>query len=812
MIQPTKIGDPPQGGEALKQFQLTTDTKSKSKQSYGEALSRYIDAGLAGNTSYYFIRNQQFIANRQWANGRIDVAAMFRDRVGLNAKTNFINISYKAPAIVSTTISKLVGRWMGNNEKIVITATDSLSVQDKRDEYEQAEFVMQNKEKLQALQQQSGVQMISQDQFVPQDREELDLWMAHYQRLPEEILHEIGVNDVLAAEGWFDVNKQKCLHDSCEVGLIGTYTWMDEDGVIHVEWVQPENALYSSSKYDDFRDTTWRGRVKSIKISELRARYGAEFGGKLSEEQLWELAQSANEFQLVNNLTWVYDWTFMAYRPYDEWNIDTVEFELKTLDSDIKTITTTKGNKSTIIRDGRPAKTSENEEVVEEKRWNIYKGVYARTNNVMLEWGLKKNMIRPKDPKEIGDVEFGFSFFMYQNYLMRNLALPEKVQEPVEGMILARLKIQQLIARMRPNGSAINATALRELSIGLGEDGKPLDPKTLFDQTGDLYYEGVDVEGRPIPVPITASPDDGFFNKLQALVQTYNHHFQIYKDELGEDPNINSALSKPRVTTDNAKEALAQTDNATSYMYEAYLQLMELTAKKVSCLLHDSVTYGAAAYRHIMGEEDIKDRVFQTKAEMLPTAIEIQGLEMQLNNAIQSNPDFVLYCDTFKVIRIAKENIKLAEAYFRQCQKKMIQSQQQIAQQNSQAASDQQMQPVLAKAQADLEHMKQKAQLDMQVSQTQGDNAIKNTFLSGIMTMYSTGMAIPPTLQPIVNAVLENVALPAMVENQDTRMAIQQQMQAAQQPQQPQQQTQQGQPQTQPQDQGQPIQQPQIAA
>jgi hypothetical protein len=64
----------------------------------------------------------------------------------------------------------------------------------------------------------------------------------------------------------------------------------------------------------------------------------------------------------------------------------------------------------------------------------------------MLEWGLKKNMIRPQDPKEIGNAEFSYSFYMVQNYDMTCLGVPEKIQEPVDQMIIARLKIQQLIA------------------------------------------------------------------------------------------------------------------------------------------------------------------------------------------------------------------------------------------------------------------------------------------------------------------------------------------------------------------------------
>ena len=69
-----------------------------------------------------------------------------------------------------------------------------------------------------------------------------------FQRLPEEIGYEMACNDVLAANGWFDTLKEKMLHDSAETGFVGTYTWMDDQGVIHVEWLKPENCFYSYSR------------------------------------------------------------------------------------------------------------------------------------------------------------------------------------------------------------------------------------------------------------------------------------------------------------------------------------------------------------------------------------------------------------------------------------------------------------------------------------------------------------------------------------------------------------------------------------
>ena len=80
-------------------------------------------------------------------------------------------------------------------------------------------------------------------------------------------------------------------------------------------------------------------------------------------------------------------------------------------------------------------------------------------------------MIRPQDPREIGNAEFSYSFVMPQNYLARNLAIPEKIEAAVDGMMLALLKMQQVVARMRPTGAAIDESALQNIDYGLGDAG-----------------------------------------------------------------------------------------------------------------------------------------------------------------------------------------------------------------------------------------------------------------------------------------------------------------------------------------------------
>ena len=505
----------PQGADSLRKFQLTqVGIKDKLSKDYGLSISREIfGTVISGLQGYFYNRNARFIKNRNYANGRIDIQAMFQDRFQFNGKQNYISLNWNALQIVNRIVSGLVGRWMRRNEKVSVTAMDNLSVTEKQEQYDNIEFILHNREMLEKLQQQSGVQMLPQEE-IPADKEELLLWRTQALRLPEEILYETGCNDVLASNGWFDVLKEKMLHDAAETLFVGTYTYMDDNGVIHVEWLKPENCIYSYSDFPDFRDTSWRGYLPTRKISEIRRMYGKEFHpdnpNALSEEDLWTIAQKSKNYQYWTNLQWTDMWVTTFMRPYDEWNIRTIEFELKSVDSEAYTKTTTNLSGSTYIekgmpktRSGKPKPKGDNQEIIPDTNWNIYRGVYLPDCDRLLEWNLKKNMIRPQDPKEIGNAEFSYSFYMPQNYAMRNLAIPEKIEAAVDGMILALLKMQQVIARMRPTGAAINEDALQAIDYGLGDSNKDIDYKKLYDQTGDIYYRSRDAEGNPIPIPIT---------------------------------------------------------------------------------------------------------------------------------------------------------------------------------------------------------------------------------------------------------------------------------------------------------------------
>src|ERR1039457_1387130 len=798
----------------LKNFQISDiSIKDKSSKEYGHKISEMISGTVyAGLGGYYFNRNARFSKNRNYANGKLDVKAMFSDRLEFDGKQNYANLGWEPVQIVNRIVSGLVGRWMGRNEKISIDATDTISVKQKNEEFEELEFWITNREKMEARQQASGVKVMPDN--IPADIDELMLWQSQFQRLPEEILTELGVNDVLKLTGWFDILKEKMLHDSAEAGLVGTYTWMGKDGTIHPDYCRPENMIYSYSEYPDFRDTSRRGVAPSMKISEIRKRYGVEFGGKLKVEDLWEIAATSKNYELQDNLTWLDQWSNAYMRPYDEWNVNSIQFELKTVDSEKWTSTTTKGTGSTILEKGLPKtasgnirkKPQDNQEVIEDTNINIYRGVYLPQSKKLLEWGLKKNMIRPQDPKEIGNAEFSYSFYMYQNYKMRNIAIPEKIEQPVNGMLLSLLKIEQVVAKSRPPGAMINWQALQNIDFGLGDkQNKEIDLKKFFDQTGDVYYNSVDAEGKPIGIPITEIPNTGFLPAIQGWVQTYQFHYQTLRDQLGEDPNLISQALQPRVTQGNVDTSMKAAESATDYVYDAFLYVIEDTAKKITCLLQDSVQYGAKVYRHLLKEQDVEGRIFNAVAKMLPTEQEIAALDARMNVMIQNQPDSIMYIDTSKILRIAKQDIKLAEEYYRQSMKKMLQSQQAQAQQNQQATFQAQQASAQQKSEADLVNLKAELKAKGDADKEASNTKMKEIVLSGVFDIMAKGLEVKPEWMPVVDDLIHNIALPLVTENiehtNNLGSAIDQQNQQNQQMQQDQ-----GDQQTQPQPQPQQMQ------
>lgn len=772
----------PNGNNALKDFALDGDIKSKSDEKFGEKIILQVENII--NSGYFSERNMRFALNRAMAAGRMDTKK-FMDFFNINGKTNYLNISWKSIMIVNTIIARLVGRWMTKKEKASVTAVDPVSIQEKNEEYEDAEFVLFNKEKLAQLEGSSGIPMVPQDQFIADDINHLDLWAKEELRLPEEILYGKGINTVFDDNDWGDmgINTRIIKHDSATVGLIGAETIADKYGKIQVNICKPENMFYSYSERDDFSDAVIKGEIVSYKISEIRNLYP-----KLKIEELWEIAKVSKQWTVNNKITFQTAWNTNMFLPIDDWNVDVVRFTLLSVDVDKNLIKTAKDGSLYVDKPKkRVDEVYPGNEYVEKTMENIYRGVYVRQTKKILEWGLEKNMIKPQNYEQIGKAASPYSFHMYQNTQMRNLAIPEKIEEPVEQMILARLKIQQLVAKLRPSGYQYDIDGLQEMDLGNGIV-KPLELQKITDQTGNVYYRSRDTEGNRIDTPIKELPNAGSVQQLQALIELYNYHSQVVRDEIGINEFAEGQTIKPRTGVQNVQTALEVSFNATDYMNDACIALKDDIADKVACLLHDSVEFGSEAYRKIMKEEDVKKREFKVKIEMLPTTEEITKLMQDVDIYVQTHPDFILYISPFKIREIAKENIKLANAYFEYGQKKAIEGMMRMKQQDSEMNAKLQQESNEQAAQKAIQLQADKMAAEKDMAEFLSNNKKQELLLEHGLGIYkvlltpktgeggaivpSTPAQLPPALDALLNQTFENIAVTLMQDSKLQRQQI----------------------------------------
>lgn len=764
---------------ALKSFQLSGNESDKSNKKYGEKIILQVDEII--RSGYFSERNLRFALNRAMFTGRMNITK-FMDFFDMNGKTNYTNINWKSIMIVNTIVSRLVGRWMTKKYKAQVTAIDDISIKKKKRAIDEAEFYMANKDQLQELADESGVQMIPQDQFIPDDKDHLDLWAEEELRVPEEILMEKGINGVFDENGWgyMGVNTRKHKVDAAVVGLVGKETIADKNGKLVDIYCKPEDMFYSYSEQDDFSDASIKGVIVSYKLSDLRRDYP-----NLTMPELLEIAKTSKQWNASNKITYdTAQWHQGMFLPIDDWNVDVVRFTLKSLDVDRNLIKTATDGSMYV---DRPKKRIEDvypgNEYVEKTIWNIYRGVYVRETKKILEWGLEKNSIRPQDYDKIYEAESPFSFYMYQNDKMRNLAIPEKIEEPVEGMILARLKIQQLVALMIPAGFDYDIDGLQAMDLGNGIC-TPLELRKITKQTGDTYHRSKDAEGNRIENPIRENPNAGSVAQLQELIEIYNHHLQVLRDEVGINEFAEGQTIKPRTGVENVQTSLEISFNATDYINDATVSCADESADKIACLLHDSVEFGSEVYRELMQEKDVKDRNFKTKIEMLPTIEEITEFDNSLNNAMNAQPDLVLYLDPAKLKRMAKKNVKQAERYFYFGQRRAIEGRMKQAEHQSRMNGDIQKESGIAVEKEKQNTLSIELEVKTKIELASSQSKKEESLINMIAGIYQKGLQVPTEWKGVEAEIINNLAIPLFAANKVNAQAVQEQAEQEQNPQQ----------------------------
>ena len=682
------------------------NSKLKRDTDEGLKISKFLQK--AYNSGYFSRRNKKFEKNRKFARGKQPMQE-FLDLLNVDGKEAFVNLDMKAPAIAPKFMQVIIGGFMKRDEKVRATAIDPISVERKKYDRDEAEFRMNFGDEVRGIEEQVGIKLMAEGEFTPEDYDELELYFGLEYQLPEEILFEKGCDYVFYENGW-SVIKRKLLEDVSETGLGATKVSTGPDGKINIRRVVPENSFYGFSNYDDFRDVSFIGEVLSMKLVDIRNQYP-----NFPEEKIWKLATQSKQY--TQTVKWDDRFRYSIDRPYDDWTVDVLDYEIKTIDTMMYQAKTNKyGNVIVEKKDKAPQRLGDNKELITKDMYVIYRGVYVLNTDTMLEWGVAKNMIKPSTTKGIADAYFSYSVYMHENLDLENMAIPERMETSIRQMTLAHLKIQQLIAKLRPSGLIIDIDSLSDINIGQAKALSPLELQAVYDQTGTIYYRRRTEDGdQTNGLPIQEAPNSGSVSQIQQLILVYNHYLERLRDEIGVNEYREGSGVNPKLGLGVQQAQIQASNNATDFIYDAYLSLYQQTAFKISLLLYDSVSYGGRQYSEYLSPEKVKGKQFDVKIEVMPDERERQFLEGMIQTALSAG--MVEFEDAFRVRSI--KNVKLAEMYLSKAKKNKQKEEMKKAQMNSEMNAQAQQQSIAAKAQADAQLQQSEAQGKMMIVSTE---------------------------------------------------------------------------------------------
>ena len=754
-------------------------SKKRSKE-YGLKVAQGIFNSADRNSDgFYGRRYRIWKANREFSMGTNSMKE-FMDLLRVEGNQTYINLDWSTIKIAPKFVEILLGSFMSRREKPIVKASDDMSFSIKEMEKQEAAFRMKNKEQIMALEEQVGHQIESQ-KFMPEDEDDLALYFDLEYRLPEEILFENKIKKVLD-ENDYGVLKRTLIRDVVDVNFAATKVYFDANHNIKIKRVKPENLIYNVFETDNGKDLGYVGEVKPMKISVIRKKYN------LDEETLFKLGQKASrELKRSENLYWRDSYKYTEIRPYDDYSVLVFDFEVKTTDVEYTVKTENKfGNVLAIPKQGKPVAPEGQElagEVIESKMMNIYHGVWVCETEIMLEWNLTSNTIRPYN----NGVDAMFSYSVICPNANGSLipSMIEKAMGPIRQMLVIRLKMQQLIALMKPDGFAVDIEGFSDVDLGLGNTIEPLKLMKIYDQTGRVYWNSKNDDGTAKAFPIQQLPNNGNVAQLNMLIGQYNFELDRLREEMGIS-EYRDGSSVPVKTGLGVMQSQIQASNsATEYIYDGFSTLIEETSEKVSMMLWDSVVFKASKYKEFEGYDlSLLDMTFDVKVQMLPDDKERAELNNLMMQALQAG--MLTYEQVFKIKNI--DDVKLAELYLSKSMKRAKKEAEETAQKNSQMNAQLQQQSAQQKMQQDAQLEQLSSQGKMAVNKTKGDSDRDLELIKFATNMYmeslKTGQPLPDDIKQMADSILGTAVQEKMQQKQQEQMQAQQAQQAQQEQQQ----------------------------
>ena len=702
--------------------QIASD-KEKASNDYGLKVARAIEHEWfkrdSGSTRFYSNRDE-FHRLRLYARGEQSVKK-YKDELSINGDLSYLNLDWKPVPIIPKFVDIVVNGMSDRLYDIKAFSQDPSSVKQRTDYVEGIVEDMQTKEISDQIQAQLGVNVYNNDPSkLPESEEELSLHMQLEYKQSIEIAEEQAINTVMNSSN-YDLTQRRINYDLTTIGIGCVKNEFNKSEGIKVKYVDPADVVYSYTTSPYFDDIYYVGEVRSVTINELKQQFP-----ELTEEDLKELTKQGVQTASSHNRH-INDDAVM-----DANTIQVLYFNYKTYNNEVFKIKKTASGADKAIpkndqfnppKDGRSLfeKQSRSIEVV-------YDGAFVLGTQKLLKWELAKNMVRPKS--DTTRVMLNYHVVAPRMYKGRIESLVSRITGFADMIQLTHLKLQQVMARMIPDGVYLDADGLAEIDLGNGTNYNPQEALNMFFQTGSVIGRSMTQDGdfNSGKVPIQELTSNGGNNKIGSLINTYNYYLQMIRDVTGLNEARDGSTPDKNALVGVQKLAAANSNTATRHILQSSLYLAAKTAEAISLRISDVLEYSPTrdAFISSIGRfnvgtlDDIKNmhlHDFGIFIELSPDEEEKGRLENNIQQALAKDQ---IYLEDAIDIREIK-NVKLANQLLKVRRRKKLQQDQEAKQANIQAQANANMQSTQASAQMEMQKNQAISQQKAELAQVEAD-------------------------------------------------------------------------------------------
>jgi hypothetical protein len=721
--------------------QMASDAEKASEQfglQVGQAI-QYEWFRKDGTSCRYYAQWRDFHHVRLYARGEQPVGK-YKNELAIDGDLSYLNLDWTPVPILPKFVDVVVNGMSDRLFKVKTYAQDAMS-QAKRSKYQDLiESEMVAKPVLNIIKEQSGINpYVSKEEELPNTDEELSLYMQLNYKPAIEIAEEEAINTIFDENHYQDTRK-RLDYDMTVLGIaVAKHEFLPGSG-IKVSYVDPANVVYSYTEDPYFRDCFYWGEIKTVPVTEV-----LKINPSLTKEDLQEITMYSqgwydyyNVAQFYQNSLFHRDTCTLMYFNYK--TTKKFVYKKKILDNGGTRVIEkdeTFNPPTEMMEEGRFEKIEKTIDV-----W--YEGVMVMGTNILLKWEMSQNMVRPKSSSQHAIPNYvACAPRMYKGVIE---SLVRRMIPFADLIQITHLKLQQVIARIVPDGVFIDADGLNEVDLGTGNAYNPEDALRLYFQTGSVIGRSFTQDGEfnNARVPITQLTSNSGASKTQMLITNYNHYLDMIRSVTGLNEARDGSMPDPNSLVGVQKLAALNSNTATRHILESGLFIYRTLAEALTYRISDILEYSDFKddFANRIGKynvsilNEIKDLYiydFGIFVEVSPDEEQKAQLEANIQMALSKgdiNLEDAIDIREIKNIKLANQLLKLKRTQKQdreekmEMQKQAMVSQQQLksqelagqtAMQSIQAEGQMKMQVKQAEISYEIEKMKVEAELKRQL-------------------------------------------------------------------------------------------------